>query len=61
MTNQEINNCMRIKLDDSLPEYPSFDPKIRRAPKRDMELSDEQIKLALKNALRYIPENLVRT
>lgn len=38
-----------------LPDYPSFIEGIRRAPKRDMTLSISEIKLALKNALRYIP------
>lgn len=40
---------------DTLPENPIFEPNIRRAPKREMALSDREIKLALKNALRYIP------
>lgn len=41
---------------DVLPEYPSFIPGIRRAPKRSVHLSREDKKLAVKNALRYIPE-----
>ena len=45
----------RITLDKELPEYPEFDPKYRRAPKRDLLLNDREIKLALKNALRYVP------
>ena len=49
---------MQIKLDPVLPEYPAFDPKIRRAPMRDLELTDHEKKLALKNALRYVPEEL---
>lgn len=40
---------------DSLPDYPEFEQGIRRAPKREMSLSNQEIKLALKNALRYIP------
>lgn len=39
-----------------LPKYPKFEEGIRRAPKREMFLNDKDIKLALKNALRYIPE-----
>ena len=58
MNNQEIGACMTIKLDAVLPEYPKFDPKLRRAPRRDLELSDHEMKLALKNALRYVPEEL---
>lgn len=58
MTNKEINECMTIKLDPVLPEYPTFDPSLRRAPMRDLELTDHEMKLALKNALRYVPEKL---
>ncbi|MDT3844546.1 MAG: urocanate hydratase [Bacillota bacterium] len=58
MTNKEINECMTIKLDPVLPEYPKFDPSLRRAPMRDLELTDHEMKLALKNALRYVPEEL---
>lgn len=39
-----------------LPEPIVFDSSIRRAPKRDLHLSESEIKLAIKNALRYIPE-----
>ncbi|MFN3411170.1 MAG: urocanate hydratase [Exilispira sp.] len=49
---------MEIKLEDSLPEYPEFIKGIRRAPSRGMPLNKNQIKIALKNALRYIPVNL---
>jgi len=40
---------------DKLPDYPSFDQKLRRAPKRELLLNDDEIKLALQNALRYVP------
>lgn len=49
---------MEIKLEDSLPDYPEFINGIRRAPSRGMPLNKNQIKIALKNALRYIPVNL---
>ncbi|MFA5035569.1 MAG: urocanate hydratase [Candidatus Izemoplasmatales bacterium] len=39
-----------------LPDYPAFDPTIRRAPKRHFTLSEIETQLALKNALRYIPK-----
>ena len=39
-----------------LPEYPAFDPSVRRAPRRTAQLSAAQKRLALKNALRYIPK-----
>jgi len=48
-----------MKIDQifhTLPEPVSFEPGIRRAPKRDFSLSKEETKLALKNALRYIPK-----
>lgn len=57
LSNKEISEAMVIKLPNELPEYPAFDPQYRRAPKRDVKLTDDQIKLALKNALRYIPES----
>jgi len=47
---------MTIKLDDELPEIPEFVEGIRRASKRELVLNQKEIKLALKNALRYIPE-----
>lgn len=56
MNNEVIKEAMQIRLDDELPEYPKFVEGIRRAPKRESELSESDIKLALKNALRYIPE-----
>lgn len=56
MDNNMIAEAMVIKLDDKLPEYPKFAEGIRRAPKREAALSESDIELALKNALRYIPE-----
>ena len=53
MTNKEIGAAMTIKLDPVLPEYPVFKEGIRRAPMRDLTLSDHEKKLAVKNALRY--------
>ena len=55
-TNKEIDQAMEIKLDKFLPEYPEFEKGIRRAPRRDLTLTKAEIELALKNALRYIPE-----
>ena len=42
-------------LFDVLPEPKPFEPGIRRAPRRESHLSLQDKKLALKNALRYIP------
>lgn len=54
--NLSIRNAMQVRLDDELPAYPAFDESKRRAPKRDLTLTEDEIGLALKNALRYIPE-----
>ena len=58
MSNSKISRAMKIKLDSVLPEYPKFVDGIRRAPRREMDLNKQEIELALKNALRYIPEYL---
>ncbi|MDK2879860.1 MAG: urocanate hydratase, partial [Thermoanaerobacteraceae bacterium] len=56
LSNFDISKAMTVKLDDDLPEMPDFVEGIRRAPARDFRLSKEQTKIALKNALRYVPE-----
>lgn len=59
MNNNKISEAMKIKLDavfSELPTYPEFDSNVRRAPKREFVLSEAETVLALKNALRYIPE-----
>ncbi|CEN75779.1 urocanate hydratase [[Clostridium] sordellii] len=55
-TNEDIKNSMTIKLDTIPNKIPKFLEGIRRAPKRESKLSQSDIKLALNNALRYIPE-----
>ncbi|HQC74277.1 MAG TPA: urocanate hydratase, partial [Bacilli bacterium] len=58
MNNKQISQAMTIKLDSiflELPKYPKFNPVIRRAPMRELNLSEEEKLLALQNALRYIP------
>lgn len=57
--NTMVSNAMSIKLEsifDELPEMPEFVEGVRRAPKRHFSLSRGDTVLALKNALRYIPE-----
>ena len=49
---------MKIKLDNGLPEYLPFQEGIRRAPNRGFRLTQSQAEIALKNALRYVPEEL---
>lgn len=56
--NAKVANAMTIKLPAKLPEYPKFIDGIRRAPDRGFRLSKEKTRLALKNALRYVPEEL---
>jgi urocanate hydratase len=66
---QMINNinmsaAMKIHLGeifDDLPEKPEFVKGIRRAPARHFALSQKETGLALKNALRYIPEKWHQT
>jgi len=48
----------QVALDPVLPPDPVFEPHIRRAPDRGLTLSKAEIKTALKNALRYIPQEL---
>lgn len=57
--NMDIASAMTVKLEDiftELPEMPAFVEGIRRAPKRPFTLSQQDTVLALKNALRYVPE-----
>lgn len=41
-----------------LPEKKAYDPAVNHAPKRKKILTEAEKRLALKNALRYFPENL---
>jgi urocanate hydratase len=59
--NTEIAEAMSLKLDNDLPEMPEFVSGIRRAPDRGFRLEQQQTEIALKNALRYIPEELHET
>lgn len=52
------DNVFQVSLDSSLPPDPVFEPGIRRAPDRGCNLSRAEQKLAVKNALRYIPAEL---
>ncbi|MCD2501043.1 urocanate hydratase [Clostridium sp. NSJ-145] len=58
MNNKDIYNSMNIKLDNVLPDKTIFKEGIRRAPDRGFNLTKEETELALRNALRYIPEEL---
>jgi len=56
VSNQTVEKAMTIKLDRHLPDYPEFQEGIRRASNRGFKLTSDQTEIALKNALRYIPE-----
>ncbi|GAB4271414.1 MAG: urocanate hydratase [Candidatus Rifleibacteriota bacterium] len=58
LSNKSISDAMTIKLDPILPNYPEFVEGIRRAPDRGFTLNQQETEVALKNALRYIPEEL---
>ena len=51
-----MEDIMKIRLDDELPEEQQFVEGIRRAPDRGFRLTQSQTAVALKNALRYVPE-----
>ena len=59
ISNSDISGAMTIRLEeifDQLTQMPEFVEGIRRAPARNFTLSPKETELALKNALRYIPE-----
>jgi len=51
-------NPIRVELSDKLPPAAEFKSGIRRAPSRGFNLTQKETEIALKNALRYIPEKL---
>ena len=56
--NLDASRAMKVKLPDELPSENEFKEGIRRAPSRGFDLNKHETKIALKNALRYIPEEL---
>lgn len=56
--NNNVAKAMTIKLSNELPAMPKFQSGIRRAPNRGFRLTQAQTEIALKNALRYVPEEL---
>lgn len=54
--NEMNRDAMTIRLEGPLPDYPVFQEGIRRAPDRGWTLNAAETELALKNALRYVPE-----
>ena len=62
--NKTIKAAMAIHLEEILPQLPAtpeFVSGIRRAPARHFALTQKETELALKNALRYVPEKWHRT
>ena len=55
------NDAVTVRLDDDLPDYPSFAPGIRRAPRREAKLSQADKTLAIRNALRSSPAGSTAT
>ncbi len=55
MKTNDVAGGLRLEF-DALPPDPVFEPGIRRAPRRDAPLTRAQEALAIKNALRYVPE-----
>jgi len=56
LTNNQAQEAMKISLGDDLPAKIVFKEGIRRAPDRGFRLTESQTTIALKNALRYVPE-----
>ncbi len=57
----DISKAMTIKLPSKLPQAPVFEPQYRRAPSRGYSLSPSETSVAVKNAVRYVPELLHET
>lgn len=58
---KRYDDSMSIKLEGPLPEYPEFKEGIRRAPNRGYTLNKKDTKIALMNALRYVPKEHHKT
>ena len=58
MTKEEFRAVVAEGIPSKLPAPKPRDPEINHAPRRKDILSDEEKKLALRNALRYFPKEL---
>lgn len=61
MTNEEFKAAIRAGIPDVLPEPREYDKDVNHAPKRKEILTEEEKKLALRNALRYFPKKFHKT
>ena len=57
MTQNDFHNEIKNAIPEVLPSKPLFDEEVNHAPKRKDILSEDEKKLALKNALRYFPKS----
>ncbi len=55
ISNTTIAKSMSVQLDGPLPVQKTFQKGLRRAPDRGFRLTENQTRLALQNALRYVP------
>lgn len=58
MTNEAFKQAISAGIPATLPEPMPYDTEVNHAPKRKEILTDEEKKLALRNALRYFPKEL---
>ena len=58
MTKEQFQEEIRIGIPDTLPDPKAYDTERNHAPKRKEIRTDEEKKLALRNALRYFPKHL---
>lgn len=61
MTNEEFKVAIRAGIPDVLPEPREYDKEVNHAPKRKEILTEDEKKLALRNALRYFPKKFHKT
>ena len=61
MTNEEFKAAIRAGIPDVLPEPREYDKEVNHAPKRKEILTEDENKLALRNALRYFPKKFHKT
>lgn len=61
MTNEEFKAAIRAGIPDVLPELREYDKEVNHAPKRKEILTEDEKKLALRNALRYFPKKFHKT
>ena len=57
LTPELLAAAIREGIPNELPEHPGYDSSVSHAPKRKDILSDDDKKLALRNALRYFPKH----